>query len=391
MLAEVRKNTRFPAVADAADVATEAAQQAAGKLGNVAAATAGPASQALAKRLPDTSRKALERRFEPLHRLLDEDNGPTPDLGSVLQALNDLQLQLLGLARSSQPELAAFEVAKGRMVGNQRDPISTLRNTANRLPRPVSGWFSTLAEDSWMLVLDNSYEHINQRYETQLYNVYSKTIDERYPFHAHSSSDVALNDFREFFKVQGIADRFFDTYLRPFVIGDPGSYRLRAVDGRSLPVSREFLDQMNNVQTIQRGFFADNPNEPQVQFKVEPYTLDSTVGRAEFRFGEQQMVYRHGPIVPMAFNWPSEADDGRTSLTLEGLNGKSMVLEKNTGPWSLFRLFDLMHTEYRSGRDVLMIKAIVGGMRVNYLVLTQRSPNPFDLSAVRNLRMPVVL
>ncbi|MDH0620316.1 type VI secretion system membrane subunit TssM [Pseudomonas fulva] len=391
MLAEVRENTRFPAVADAADVATGTAQHAAGKLGNVAAATAGAASQALAKRLPDTSRKALERRFESLHRLLDEDNGPTADLVPVLQALNDLQLQLLGLARSSQPELAAFEVAKGRIVSNQRDPISTLRNTANRLPRPVSGWFSTLAEDSWMLVLDNSYEHINQRYETQLYNVYSKTIDERYPFHAHSSSDVALNDFREFFKVQGIADRFFDTYLRPFVIGDPGSYRLRVVDGRSLPVSREFLDQMNNVQTIQRGFFADNPNEPQVQFKLEPYTLDSTVGRAEFRFGEQQMVYRHGPIIPTPFKWPSEANDGRTSLALEGLDGKSMVLEKNTGPWSLFRLFDLMHTEYQSGRDVLMIKASVGGMRVNYLVLTQRSPNPFDLSAVRNLRMPVVL
>lgn len=391
MLAEVRENTRFSAVADATEVATEAAQQAAGKLGRVAATAAGPASQALAKRLPDTSRKALERRFEPLHRLLDDDNGPTADLGPVLQALNDLQLQLLGLARSSQPEQAAFEVAKGRMAGNPRDPISTLRNTANRLPRPVSGWFSTLAEDSWMLVLDSSYEHINQRYETQLYSVYSKTINERYPFHAHSSSDVALNDFREFFKVQGIADRFFDTYLRPFVIGEPGSYRLRAVDGRSLPVSREFLGQMNKVQTIQRGFFADDPNEPQVQFKLEPYTLDSTVGRAEFRFGEQQMVYRHGPIVPTAFKWPSKADDGRTSLALEGLNGKSMVLEKNTGPWSLFRLFDLMQTEYQSGRDVLMIKASVGGMRVNYLVLTQRSPNPFDLSAVRNLRMPVVL
>jgi len=397
MLAEVRENTRFPAVADAAEAAgaaAEAAQQAGGKLGKVAAvaaAAAGPAGQALAKRLPDTSRKALERRFEPLHRLLDDDNGPTADLGPVLQALNDLQLQLLGLARSSQPEQAAFEVAKGRMAGNQRDPISTLRNSANRLPRPVGGWFSTLAEDSWMLVLDNSYEYVNQRYETQLYSFYSKTIDERYPFHAHSSSDVALNDFREFFKAQGIADRFFDTYLKPFVIGEPGSYRLRAVDGRSLPVSREFLEQMNNVQTIQRGFFADNPNEPQVQFKLEPYTLDSTVGRAEFRFGEQQMVYRHGPIVPMAFKWPTEADDGRTSLALEGLNGKSMVLEKNTGPWSLFRLFDLMQTEYQSGRDVLMIKANVGGMRANYLVLTQRSPNPFDLSAVRNLRMPVAL
>lgn len=388
MLAEVRENTRFSTEADATEAATDAVQQAGGKLGKMAAA---PARQAMAKHRPETSRRSLERRFEPLHRLLDKDSGPASDLAPLLQALNDLQLQLLGLARSSHPEQTSFELAKGRMASNQRDPISTVRNSANRLPRPVAGWFSTLAEDSWMLILDNSYEYINQRYEAQLYRVYSKTIGERYPFHAHSSSDVALNDFREFFKAHGIADRFFDTYVQPFVVGEPGSYRLRAVDGRSLPVSREFLEQMNNVQAIQRGFFGDDANEPQVHFKLEPYTLDPTVGRAEFRFGDQLMVYRHGPIVPRAFKWPNDGDAGRTSLALEGINGKSMVLEKNTGPWSLFRLFDLMQTEYQSGRDVLMLKANVGGMRVNYLVLTQRSPNPFDLSALRNLRLPVLL
>lgn len=392
MLAQVRENTRFPALADVPGVADDKAQQdELGKRGTVPAAAAGKGGEAIAKRLPDTSKKSLERRFEPLHRLLDDNDGPSAELTPVLQALNEVQLQLSGLARASVPEQTAYELARNRMRGGQRDALSTLRSTASRLPRPVGGWFSTLAEDSWMLVLDNSYEYVNQRYETQLYSFYLKAIDERYPFHAHSSSDVALNDFREFFKAQGIADRFFDTYLKPFVSGEPGNYRLRSIDGRSLPMSQVFLDQMSNVQTIRRGFFADNPNEPQVQFKLEPYTLDSTVGRAEFRFGDRQMVYRHGPIVPMGFKWPTDVDDGRTSLMLEQLNGKFMGMEKNTGPWSLFRLFDLMQTEFQSGRDVLMIKANVAGMRANYLVLTQRSPNPFDLTAVRSLRMPVSL
>ncbi|MDF5996000.1 hypothetical protein P4200_21190 [Pseudomonas aeruginosa] len=51
----------------------------------------------MAKNLPDTAKKSLQRRFEPLHRLLDDNNGPAADLTPLLQALNELQLQLAGL------------------------------------------------------------------------------------------------------------------------------------------------------------------------------------------------------------------------------------------------------------------------------------------------------
>ncbi|MGV2464698.1 UNVERIFIED_CONTAM: type VI secretion IcmF C-terminal domain-containing protein, partial [Pseudomonas aeruginosa] len=66
-------------------------------------------------------------------------------------------------------------------------------------------------------------------------------------------------------------------------------------------------------------------------------------------------------------------------------------IERNTGPWSLFRLFDLMQTEYLSGRDVMVLKADLGGLRANYLLLAQRTPNPFDLAVLRSFRMPVQL
>lgn len=103
------------------------------------------------------------------------------------------------------------------------------------------------------------------------------------------------------------------------------------------------------------------------------------------------MEYRHGPIVPMSFKWPSDADGGRTSLVLEKMAGRPVGIERNTGPWSLFRLFDLMQTEYLSGRDVMVLKADLGGLRANYLLLAQRTPNPFDLAVLRSFRMPVQL
>ena len=393
MLVEVRENTRFPVVADMPDHAVDAAGQLAdigGKLGKLAVSTAGKASDALAKNLPDTAKKSLQNRFEPLHRLLDDNHGPTADLAPALAALNELQMQMADLARASAPEQAAFEMSKTRM-GGQRDALSQLRNTSGRLPRPVSVWFNVLAEDSWRLVLSESYQYLNQRYQSELYSFYAKTISKRYPFNAHSNSDVAISDFREFFKAQGVADRFFDSYLRPFVSGDPGNYRLRSVDGHSLPISKIYLDQMSATQVIRQSFFADNPAEPQVQFKLEPYTLDPAVSRSEFKFGDKTIEYRHGPIVPVSFTWPTDAQAGRSSLVLDKMAGRPLGIEKNTGPWSLFRLFDLMQTEYLSGSDVLVLKADVGGLRANYLLTSQRTPNPFDVGVLRSFRMPVQL
>ncbi|MEB0079625.1 type VI secretion system membrane subunit TssM [Pseudomonas sp. CCI3.2] len=393
LLVEVRDNTRFPDLTEGVEQLADAAGDAGGKLGalgKVAAAAAGQAQGALAKSLPDTAKKSMQRRFEPLHQLLDANNGPAPELMPTLQALNDLQLQVATLARSSQPDQAAYEMAKLRMNG-QRDALNSLRGATSRLPRPISGWLDVLAEDTWMLVLSDAYQYLNQRYQSELHEFYSKALHQRYPFNAHSTSDVAISDFREFFKAQGVADRFFDNYMRPFVSGTPGNYRLRSIDGRSLPMSRLYLVQMGHVQVIRQSFFAHDPNEPQVQFKLEPYTLDPTVSRAEFRFGNQQLEYRHGPIVPMSFTWPTDAEDGRTSLVLEKMVGRPIGIEKNTGPWSLFRLLDLMQTEYLKGRDVMVLKADVGGLRANYLLLAQRSPNPFDVAALRSFRLPAQL
>ena len=396
LLVAVRDNTRFPGLAEAADGAAEAGAALAetkgplGKAGKLAAAAAEEAQSALAKGLPDTARKALERRFAPLHRLLDDNAGAGPELAPALQAMDALQLQLAGLAHAGASEQAAFELARARM-GGQRDAIDQLRSSAARLPQPLGQWLTLLAEDSWMLVLNDAHEYLNQRYQSELYAFYNGSLRQRYPFSAHSESEVALADFREFFKAQGVADSFFERYLKPFVSGSAGQYRLRQVDGRGLPLSRDFLAQMSHAQTIRRSFFAEDPDQPQVPFTLEPYSLDSSLGRADFRFGDQQLEYRHGPIVQTAFRWPADADAGRTSLVVEELGGRRVGIEQNTGPWSLFRLLDLMEVDYHSGRDVLMVKANLGGRHANYLLHSQRSPNPCDSALLRDFKLPAML
>lgn len=387
LLQQVREHTRFPSAADRLD------ELAAGKpgpvmpLGQVTQVALGSTLAAISNESSDTARRALQRRFESLHQLLDEQHNPGIELTQALQALNQLHLQLATLSREGQPEQAAFDMVRQRMQG-QQDALSDLRNVAMRLPLPLASWIDGLADSHWRRVLDDAYRHVNQRYQSEVYGFYTKAIKQRYPFDAHASSDVALDDFHEFFRPHGVMMRFFDGYLRPFVSGDAGRYRLRSLDGRSLPMSRALLDQWGKAQVIRRGFFADDRGPPHVRFTLAPYSLDSAVSRAIFRFGGQQMEYRHGPIVPMAFQWPTETEDGRSSLVLERGVERPLGIEKNTGLWSLFRLFDLMQSEPLSGRDVRVLKADLGGLHANYLLTSQSTSSPFDLAAWRTFRIP---
>lgn len=336
--------------------------------------------------LPDTARRSLQTRFENLHRLLDDQGTAVADLAPAMAALNDLQQQLAGLAHASAPEQAAFDLAKARMAGN-RDALNGLRTAASRLPVPVNSWLGLLADDSWNLILAGAYDYLNDRYQSELLASYRNALDKRYPFKADSESDVSLADFREFFKAQGVADTFFDTYLKPFVIRSDNAYRLRAIDGHSLPLSREFLAQMGRTQQIRRGFFAENPAEPGIVFKLEPYSLDPSLTRADLSIGKDRLEYRHGPIVAATFRWPQN-DALRTTLVLEELGGRRVGLEQDGSAWSLFRLLDRLKLQQHSARDVMLVQADLDGRHAGYLLSSQRSPNPFDLATLRGFKLP---
>lgn len=375
LLQKVHENTRLLPLVEAPPALVQAA-------GTLAAVLPPGLPKAV-----ESSRRALQRRFEPLHRLLDEQQNPGAELTQALRLLDELHLQLVAVDRDGASGLAAFQRAKRRLEG-QPDVLGNLRDVALRLPLPLSGWVEGLADDSWRHLLEDAYGHVNQRYHSEVYGLYAKAIRQRYPFNAHAASDVALGDFQEFFKPQGVLARFYDSHLRPFVSADGGRYRLRGLDGQSLPVSRGLLDQLGKAQLIRRSFFAEGQGDMQVRFTLTPYSLDQAVSRALLRIGDSQLEYRHGPIVPMAFQWPVTAANGRSSLVLERGAERPVGIEKNTGAWSWFRLVDLLQSEPAQGRDAQLLKSDLAGLRANFLLTSERSPSPFPLGEWRTFRLP---
>ena len=372
------------ATAEAGELA-EAAQGAGGKLGKaakLATAAAEQAQAALLKNIPDTARKTTERRFAPLHQLLDENGAPGPELSASLQALDALQLQLASLAHASAPEQAAFEMAKARM-GGQRDAINQLRSSAARLPQPLGKWLGLLTEDSWSLVLTDAYHYLNQRYRNELYASYRGSLRERYPFSAHSASDVALADFREFFKAEAWRT-VFERYLKPFVSGSAGEYQLRRVDGRGLPLSSSSgTDESGPDHSPQ--LLCREPQRAADPVQARPIRwIRASVAPTSASATSRWNTATGRSCRPRSAGRPKPTTDA--PAVVEELGGRRVGIEKNTGPRSLFRLIDLMQVDYHSGRDVLMLKADLGGLRANYLLHAQRSPESVRSRAVARLQ-----
>ena len=321
--------------------------------------------------------------FTPYHRLLLDDGSPSPDYVNAAQSLNELNQRVAMLARDSAPEQAALVWAKDRMAGQQA-ALSSVQNSIKRLPSPFDKWYSQIADDNWQLILVSSYNYINQAYKANVYSFYTNSIKGRYPFNNRTDIDVAMSDFTRFFKVNGVMDNFYENNLKPFVSINGNYYQVKTIDGRGLPIARTTLAQFRILKVLQAGLFRENPEQPAVSFKLEPHFLEATLSRVILKIGNQKMEYRHGPILSSKFTWPDEsADSSIVSEKFEDLTGNKTLYQTEPGAWSLFRFIDQMEISYMSGRDVMILKTQVDGKYANYLLSTQRSPNPFDVKLYR--------
>lgn len=341
------------------------------------------AKKLAAASVPEAGKKRMVQVFTPYHRLLLDDGSPSPDYVNAAQSLNELNQRVAMLARDSAPEQAALVWAKDRMAG-QQDALSSVQNSIKRLPSPFDKWYSQIADDNWQLILVSSYNYINQAYKANVYSFYTNSIKGRYPFNNRTDIDVAMSDFTRFFKVNGVMDNFYENNLKPFVSINGNYYQVKTIDGRGLPIARTTLAQFRILKVLQAGLFRENPEQPAVSFKLEPHFLEATLSRVILKIGNQKMEYRHGPILSSKFTWPDEsADSSIVSEKFEDLTGNKTLYQTEPGAWSLFRFIDQMEISYMSGRDVMILKTQVDGKYANYLLSTQRSPNPFDVKLYR--------
>ncbi|MCG8671489.1 MAG: type VI secretion system membrane subunit TssM [Pseudomonadales bacterium] len=329
----------------------------------------------------------VDKHFRELNLLSRENDGGSR-ISRSLENMRNVQAYVNNIILAPDSTEAAFNAAKARLLASGDDVIKALRIEASSLPDPVRRWYLSVADQTWRAVLGNAKAFLNAQWQNEVLRKFSSDLQGRYPVYKNAVDELALFDFAEYFKPEGVHDKFVQTYVTPFVdVGE--SWRVKSLDGRGLYITPEAIDSMRKAEQIKDMLFKVNASSPGFNFKVRPYRMDPSVRRFQLSYGGQRLLYTHGPKISQEVSWPG---DGTTNvrMSFEDLND-SMKRVNYDGPWAFFRLLQESQISPTRRSNVYHVTFSTLGRKSTWEVTAKSSNNPFKSNAISQYRCPETL
>ncbi|WP_428739558.1 type VI secretion system membrane subunit TssM [Sulfurimonas sp.] len=303
-----------------------------------------------------TNIKTVRTFFKPYHELLKADGTPSAGLENSMLVLNEKFQQMNDIFSSVNPQEKAFEIVSGRVRGQSKPIIQNF----STLPLSVNRWFTQVLGYNWNYLIVQMKKYILVKYQESVYSFYQQRIQNRYPFSQSSSlQPVQLEDFKLFFQTNGIFDTFYKVYINPFVNVNQTTYMtysLKQIDGKSVDFDYSFMKDLLRVFRIRNIFFDSTGTDLSSTFYVRPETLDRSLATMEFSYTGNKMLYEHGAIRDIPFNWPAKNSlaINRAMYQLYDINGNKTADISAEGEWSLIKLLEKLNVQI-SSKDTLEI------------------------------------
>lgn len=305
---------------------------------------------------------------------------------AIQAALTKLSNFVLDINTDPDPMKAAYQQVQARLSGDQKsDPLDQLLQQAKSAPMPLRDWLQSIVQYTWQAMLSKALGYINQQYQQTVLPAYNETLAGRYPFSVQSTNDVVLTDFSAFFAPKATFDKFFTSYIQPFVDTSGKSWTLADVKGGILPLTPNALKQLALAHAVTSLFFSDNTATPKFNYSIDIVDLSPQLKSATLQLGKQTLDYRHGPHRPTQFSW--DGSDVNYSLTLVNLFDAKKQFTAS-GVWGLFKLFDQGTGQTSEQTGVINIQFIQSGKTVTYSLQVNNGQNPFAADMLHRLQLP---
>jgi len=212
----------------------------------------------------------------------------------------------------SQAHLASAQLAQGLPT----DPEGHVDQTVGTLlDEPIKGlqriWIST----------GGSGEGICTPY---------KALQTAYPFNAHSTREITLAEFSEFFQpVKGKLSQFLVAQKNNLSL--QGTTYVRAL-GTSTPVGSNFLRTLNELYAIQLAAYPNNAADPRFEYSVTAHLPDAGGFKSEKLAFDGQEWNIGGSGGTRKFVWPGATVQG-ASLSLN--SGTELEVARYQGLWAV--------------------------------------------------------
>ena len=358
----------------------------------------GKAASLLGSQVPKNFGNKVDKHFATINVLLRESGGRPAQFGSIVSSIQQLHDFVDGIIVSPDPGKQAFDISKARYQNNVGNAITAMESYAKKAPEPIKAWLTTLADQTWKVVLVSGRQYLNSEWRTQVYTPYSQNLSRSYPFNRSARDELTVIDFSEFFKPQGTIDSFSQQFVAPFI--NTRNWQNRSVGGRSMGISNKVLTQLKKAKLIRDIFFRINKEIPSISFELKPDDMSKNNARFTLELGGERITYNHGPKFWKTLTWSGEADDHRVRLVFEDLRGTfhSKIYD---GPWAWFRLQDNANLRNTTLKKVYRVtysvdqkiksasgRSLNSPHSIDYLIKAKSVNNPFSKNLLGGFRCP---
>ncbi len=278
----------------------------------------------------------------------------------------------------------AFTITKTRFTNdNASDPVSLLFNQSRQLPEPLKSWTKQLAGDTWVLLIKDSRQYINQQWQQTVFREFQNTIANRYPFDASQPNEIAITDFNHFFSSHGVLNTFTDEYVKPFLDVSSAEWKAKAINESVLPISSETLDAIIRANIITTMFFPDRSDVSKINFSLQKISLDPVVASLQLEIGATKLTDTQGSESFIRFSWPQS----NAKLSLDSIEGNHYELAEE-GSWALFKLLEKVNVLVDDqDSSSLQILFEVNSNSGRYLLKTNNQINPFTPGILNGFKL----
>jgi type VI secretion system protein ImpL len=331
------------------------------------------------KQLPVGKRieSIVDDRFEPLRRLVTSPtpNGPAP-IDDALKLFNEVYVYLT----------AVDTAVKSRSSPPPGDVAGKLKSDAGRLPEPVRTMVENLSQAgaTQARVAERGSLSQDLRPVTEFC---TRAIAGRYPFVQSSKRDVLPEDFGQMFGPGGLMDEFFQKRLATLVDTSTRPWRYKPVAEQGA-ITAQAIAQFERAARIKDIFFRAGGRGPSMRLDFKPVEMDAGITQFILDVDGQLVKYAHGPVVPMAVQWPGPkgSNQVRVQVSPPSTSGSSgMAVD---GPWALFRVLDDGQLEAGDAPEKFFITFQIGARKTRFEVTTNSVQHPIRLRELREFACP---
>jgi type VI secretion system protein ImpL len=323
-------------------------------------------------------RNPVDVHFDKLHKLVaaGDGQGGAPGASGLDQVLAKLK------------DVATFFDAANaaRAAGTPAPPaeaLGRLKRDADDMPEPLSTVLKNIDASASGMTQGSERARLDSLWTAMTGPFCQRAIAGRYPLVRGAAQEVTPDDFGRFFGPGGLMDDFFQKNLATYVDTGGARWRWRVVNGVSLGLGQDVLDEFQRAASIRDRFFAGGGHQASMRFDLKLVSSDPGIAKLNLDIDGQTLAYTPGGARAASFQLPSGKGVNQARFELTPASNTEL---KTEGPWAWMRMLDKGVLEAMPQAERFKLSYDIEGRKVAFDLVASSVNNPFRRDAIEQFR-----